>query len=207
MKEDLQKLIGYEDYTETRVDVKVEKKLDFAYLGILLIILRLSYISLFSYDLAVNEVNFETEDPSPRAQETKYLLNNVINIDVINVAQECLDQFNLMRNCNLTLMQLALLTRLYHQFAPEDGDGIDGGDSQIFNGMLVQMAYSLGLHREPDLYPEAFKDEKINNLCRKIWYMVVIQDLNGAMSNGTMLCVSLIHLIQRFHFIVQVMKM
>lgn len=190
LKEDLQKLIGYEDYTETRVDVKVEKKLDFAYLGILLIILRLSYISLFSYDLAVNEVNFETEDPSPRAQETKYLLNNVINIDVINVAQECLDQFNLMRNCNLTLMQLALLTRLYHQFAPEDGDGIDGGDSQIFNGMLVQMAYSLGLHREPDLYPEAFKDEKINNLCRKIWYMVVIQDLNGAMSNGTMLCVS-----------------
>ena len=89
---------------------------------------------MFSYDLAVNEVNFETEDPSPRAQETKYLLNNVINIDVINVAQECLDQFNLMRNCNLTLMQLALLTRLYHQFAPEDGDGIDGGDSQIFNG-------------------------------------------------------------------------
>ncbi|RCK66486.1 Multidrug resistance regulator 1 [Candida viswanathii] len=190
LKEDLQKLIGYENYSEGRVEVKIEKKLDFAYLGILLLILRLSYISLFSYDLAVNEVNFETQDPSPQAQETKYLLNNVINVDVINVAQECLDQFNIMRNCNLTLMQLALLTRLYHQFAPEDGDGIDGGDSQVFNGMLVQMAYSLGLHREPDLYPESAKDEKINNLSRKIWYMIVIQDLNNAMSNGTMLCVS-----------------
>ena len=26
----------------------------------------------------------------------------------------------------MTLMQLALLTRIYHQVAPEDGDGIDG---------------------------------------------------------------------------------
>ncbi|KAL6450414.1 MRR1 Multidrug resistance regulator 1 [Candida maltosa Xu316] len=188
LKEELQKLIGLEDITsEERVFVKIEKKLDFATLGILLILLRFSYISLFSYDLALNELTFRTDDPCPKAQEVKYLINNAINIDVINVAQECLNQFNIMRNVNLTLIQLALLTRLYHQFAPEEGDGMDGGDAQIFNGVLVQMAYSLGLHREPDLFPESAKDDKINNLGRKIWYMIVILDLNDTMANGTML--------------------
>ena len=102
------------------------RKIGFCILGILLLVLRLSYVSLFSYDLSINENYFTTDDPSPKAQQTKYLLNNPINIDVVSVAQECFNQFNIMRNCNMTLMQLALLTRIYHQVAPEDGDGIDG---------------------------------------------------------------------------------
>lgn len=190
LKEELQKLIGPEDYSQSRVGVKIEKKLDFAYLGILLLVLRLSYVSLFSYDLSINENYFTTDDPSPKAQQTKYLLNNPINIDVVSVAQECFNQFNIMRNCNMTLMQLALLTRIYHQVAPEDGDGIDGGDSQIFTGMLVQMAYSLGLHRDPDNVPDSSKDQKLNNLGRKIWYMVLVQDFSNAMGSGSMLCVN-----------------
>lgn len=35
-------------------------------------------------------------------------------------------------------------------YAPEDGDGADGGDAQVLTAMLIQMAYSLGLNREPD---------------------------------------------------------
>ncbi|KAK6453712.1 uncharacterized protein RJT20DRAFT_131092 [Scheffersomyces xylosifermentans] len=184
-KEQIQKLIGLEVYKDEDVVVHVEKRMDFALLGLLLIVLRLSYLTLFTNVAAINEENFVTDDPSPRAQESKYLLNNPINIDVIDVAQTCLNQFNLMRSVNMTIMQLAVFTRLYHMYAPEDGDGTDGGDAQVFNAMLIQMAYSLGLHREPDNFPNECNDEKINNLGRKIWFMLLVLDVNNSMANGT----------------------
>ena len=34
-------------------------------------------------------------------------------------------------------------------YSPDDGEGADGGDSQIFLGMIIQMAISIGLHRDP----------------------------------------------------------
>lgn len=185
-KEQLQRLIGPEDYQDVKVTVKVEKKLDFAYLGLLLILIRFSYISLFSHDSTINEINFQTNNPEPKAQLIKFLLNNPIDIDVIDVAHLCLDQFNMMRCTNMAIMQLALMTRLYHLYAPELGDGIDGGDGLIFNATLVQMARSLGLHREPELFPDAFTDPRQNNLTRKIWYYVLILDLNTAMNEGTL---------------------
>lgn len=64
---------------------------------------------------------------------------------MIEVSQLCLDQFNLMRSGNMSIMQLALFSRVYHQYAPEDGDGTDGGDALVFNSILIHMAYSLGL--------------------------------------------------------------
>ncbi|CAI5760478.1 unnamed protein product [Candida verbasci] len=188
-KEQVQKLIGYEAHLDFNVSVKVEKRLDFASLGILLLMLRFSYISLFSYDSTINEINFQSNDPSPEAQQIKYLLNNPVNIDVVNISQLCLNQFNIMRNCNITLMQLALLTRMYHNLAPEDGDGIDGGDARVFNATLIHMAMQLGLHREPDKF-ESFNDEKINNIGRKIWYLVLIHDFNDALSNGNLISVA-----------------
>ncbi|KAG7660579.1 uncharacterized protein J8A68_005845 [[Candida] subhashii] len=185
-KEQIQKLIGYENHQDIPTMVKVEKRLDFAYLGILLLILRFSYLSLFSNEAKVNEANLKTTDPSPKAQQLKYLLNNPVNIDVVDVAQSCLDQFSLMRSINMTIMQLALYTRLYHQYSPEDGDGINGGDAQVFNAILIQMAYTLGLHREPDMFPDACNDEKVNNLGRKIWYYLLITDINDSLANGTL---------------------
>lgn len=184
MKEQIQRLIGPEGYQDINVTVKVEKKLDFAYLGLLLIMMRFSYVSLFSHDSTINEINFQTNNPEPKAQQIKFLLNNPIDIDVIDVAQLCLNQFDMMRCANMAIMQLALLTRLYHMYAPELGDGVDGGDAIVFNATLIQMARSLGLHRDPDLFPETFKDLRQNNLARKIWYYVLILDFNNAMNEG-----------------------
>ncbi|KAI5959934.1 uncharacterized protein KGF55_005166 [Candida pseudojiufengensis] len=186
LKSELEKLIGKENYQNNEVNVKITKKLDFANLGILLIILRFSYISLFSQDSSINEINFQTNDPSK--QQIKFLLNNPINLDVINVAKLCLDQFNIMRGSNLTLLQLALLFRLYNYYAPEAGDGIDGGDAQIFNATLIQMAMSIGLHREPDKFKNndtSGNDDRLDNLGRKIWYYLLIQDMNNSMANGS----------------------
>lgn len=178
-------LLGPESFDDEKISkLKVEKRLDFAYLGLLLIVLRLSYLSLFSNITTLNEAKSYSNDPSPQAQEFRYLLNNPIDIDVIDVAQLCLNQFDLLRKANMAIMQLALFTRLYHMYAPEDGDGSDGGDSQVFTGMLIQMAISMGLNRDPDNFPDQFNDEKTNNLGRKIWYLLLVNDMNNAMAMG-----------------------
>ncbi|KAK6202356.1 uncharacterized protein RJT21DRAFT_134414 [Scheffersomyces amazonensis] len=192
-KEKVQKLIGYENThnDETRVQVKVNKKLDFATLGMLLLVIRLSYLTLFTNVASINEAKLQTNDPSPRAQEIKYLLNNPVNLDCIDIAQTCLNQFNLTRPINMEIMQLALYTRIYHCYAPEDGDGSDGGDALVFNAMLVQMAISLGLNRDPDNFPDQCNDEKMNNLGRKMWYMILVFDVNNAMAVGTPLSIDI----------------
>ncbi|KAK6456867.1 fungal-specific transcription factor [Scheffersomyces xylosifermentans] len=189
-KLEMARILGPEDYVDDHLtDLKIEKRLDLANIGILLIILRFSYLALFSNRRGVNQDNLNTTDPSPAAQELKYLLSNPINIDVIDVAQLCLDQFELLRKSSMVVLQCAYFMRLYHMFAPEDGDGADGGDSQIFNGMLVQMAYSMGINREPDNFPDVCNDNKVNNLGRKIWFFLIINDLIQAYQYGNPLTI------------------
>ncbi|KAK6465702.1 fungal transcriptional regulatory protein [Scheffersomyces coipomensis] len=171
-------IIGPESDEHVKVaDVKIEKRLDLAYVGILLVILRLSYLTLFFNDNMKNESNLTTDDPSPKAQELKYLLSNPININTIDVAELCLDQFQLLRKTSFPIFQLAFYLRLYHLYAPEDGDGADGGDSQVLNAILIQMAYSLGLNRDPDNFSDVLNDKKINQTGRKMWHFLVLSDL------------------------------
>lgn len=181
-RRDVARIIGPQSLEDKPIkELKIEKKLDLATVGILLIVLRLAYLSLFSNNSSLNEQILSSNDPSPEIQESKYLMQNPININTIDVAQLCLDQFQVFRRTNFTVMQLTLYLRLYHTYAPEDGDGADGGDSQVLNAILLQMAYTLGLNREPD---EQCKDLKINNLSRKIWSYLLMSDLYSAHSFG-----------------------
>lgn len=181
-RRDVANIIGPQSYDDEPIkELKIEKKLDLATVGLLLIVLRLAYLSLFSNNTSLNEEILNSNDPSPEIQGSKYLMQNPININTIDVAQLCLDQFQVFRRTNFTVMQLTLYLRLYHTYAPEDGDGADGGDSQVLNAILVQMAYSLGLNREPD---EQCGDLKINNLSRKIWNYLMMSDTYSAYSFG-----------------------
>ena len=211
-KTEISKIVGPEEYDETDVELTVEKRLDFAYLGILLTILRLTYLSLFLNRNGVNEDNLNTTDPSEEAQELKYLLSNPINITVTDVAQECLEQFDFLRKTNFTVLQCTFLLRLYCMFAPEDGDGADVGDSQTYNAMLIQMAYSMGINREPTTnishgqWDILTDDLKMNNVQRKIWFFLVICDLIQGYKFGNPLCIDKNITIQHYHFINQEMK-
>lgn len=181
-RRDVARIIGPVSYEDEPVkELKIERKLDLATVGILFCVLRLSYLSLFSNNSELNEQILNSTDPAPEIQLSKYLMQNPININTIDVAQLCLDQFLLFRRANFTVMQLTLYLRLYHTYAPEDGDGADGGDSQVLSATLIQMAYSLGLNREPD---EQSKDLKINSLSRKIWFFLVLSDVYYAFTFG-----------------------
>ncbi|KAK6459561.1 fungal transcriptional regulatory protein [Scheffersomyces xylosifermentans] len=188
------KLIGPESYEDVKIpNLVVEKRLDLADLGLLLVILRLAYLTLFCNNPEVNDANLKSMDPSPKAQEIKFLLNNPINITTVDVAHECLNQFQLFRKTSLPIFQLAFYIRLYHVYAPEDGDGADGGDSQVLSAVLIQMAYSLGLNREPNKFNDVLNNPKLNHLGRKLWNYLIIGDLHQSYSFGNPLTIEPIY--------------
>lgn len=174
----LERIIGPECFDDIEVDsMNVENRLDLAYLGILLVCLRLTYISLFSNRVTLNDERLTTSDISHKAQKLKYLLLNPIKPNSIEVAHICLHQFQLLKKINLPILQCALYLKHYHQLAPEGGEGVDSNEYQVYHGMLVQMAYSLGLHREPEKVNAGFKqDERKNHLNRRIWHYLTLSD-------------------------------
>lgn len=181
---EINRLIGPDSYLDEKVsDIAIERRVDLATLGILLISLRLSYLSAFSNQRLVNE-QIIARPTSAQDTETKYILTHPIDIDVVDLAKLCLEQFDLYRRTNLAVLQCAIFMRVYHVFAPEDGDGADGGVSHVFNSMCVQIAYSMGINREPTVLEGVCNDERVNNICRKIWFYLKVLDTSQAYQYG-----------------------
>lgn len=185
----ISKYIGLESNAEESVELKIVRKMDFAYLGTLLVVLRFSYLSLFTNSYDINQNNFSSHDTSHCAQEIRYLLSNPISIDVIDIAELCLEQFNIMKSLKLPLLQFALFLRIYRVYSPEDGEGSDDTSSAAFTNKIIQMCYFMGLHRESDSIPGEIEDERTNNLCRKIWYYMILIDFQDSLANGTPLAI------------------
>ncbi|KAG5419294.1 CTA4 [Candida metapsilosis] len=180
-KKELQKIVGKVDYEDKPFSkVNISKKLDLAVVALCFICLRMTYLSLYSNKDSTNReiVN------SPGTSLLKFLFQNPINSSCIDVANSCIQCFHFRRKSNLTVFQAILYMRFYRNIAPEEGDGIDGGDSQVGTSLLIQMAISLGLNREPDLM-DVCNDEKTNHLGRKIWAALMSADFIYCLSVGS----------------------
>lgn len=180
---EISNILGPKDFTDEPITkLNITKNLDFAYIGMLFVFLRLAYLSILSPHSSYRVSEDSNEE---KKLICEYLLNNPVNMTCIEITKSCLNQFQVLRKINLTILQCTFFLRLYHMYAPDEGDGADGGDSQIFNGMLVQMAYSIGLNREPDNFTDGEVDKKVNNVGRKIWYQLVISDfvISGTFGN------------------------
>ena len=179
-KKDLQKIVGKVDYEDKPfTKVNISKKLDLATIALCFICLRMTYLSLYSNKDSTNRSIVDSQDMTL----TKFLFQNPINSSCIDVANSCIQCFHFRRKSNLSVFQAILYMRFYRNIAPEEGDGIDGGDSQVGTALLIQMAISLGLNREPDLL-DVCNDEKINHLGRKIWAALIAADIVCCLSVG-----------------------
>ncbi|PSK41155.1 hypothetical protein C7M61_000828 [Candidozyma pseudohaemuli] len=189
--EHMERILGPRSYTHEKIEkVNVDKKTDFPQLGMLLIFLRFAYLTLFSNIETENDAKFNSNCPTPEAQTEKYLMHNPIDIDILEIAESCLHQFSFLRYCTLPILQLALYIKLYYMYSPENGEVPEDSHSQSFTALLINMAISLGMHRDPDHFDQPVRDERTNNLCRKIWNYLIVFDLNGAIANGTPICIS-----------------
>lgn len=161
--------------------VTVSKKLEYANLGLLMMVLRLALLTLYSnLDLPVHP----DEDP-----EWEYLRKHTVSDEAVDVAHRCLDQFAILRKLLLFIFRLAMLIRIHNFYSPEDSDGVDGSDLSVFTGMIAQMGTAIGLNRDPLEFDQLTEDPKLVNIWRKLWHFLVGLDLKKGFMLGTKLLI------------------
>lgn len=178
----ISRLIGYGNTSEERVtEISLLQEFDLTYLGLLLVVLRFGYLSLFTNTGALNECYMS----APGGQS---LIVHPLTLDLMRLASKCLAKHSLVRDASLPLIQLVLAIKLYRIYAPEEGDADDGADGHLFFSILLQMAYSYGLNRDPSFFELGAivdrKTERTHNMQRKLWHVIMIIDSKNSVATG-----------------------
>lgn len=190
-RSEISRLVGEESYEDKNVEsVRIEEDTDLAYVGILFVVLRMSYLTALSNIPSINSSRLYCSDDREEDLPMKYILSHPIHTDFADVAKECFNTFNTSSCHSLQVMQCGLFLRIYKMLAPELGDGVDVSSVHVLNNTLIQMAYSMGLHREPDSFPMVYTDPRENNLRRKIWFFLLLNDIVQGIQFGSPLGVN-----------------
>lgn len=155
--------------------LNILKTYDFATMALLLVILRFTYLSLFSNDQTENEHILAPSDESLMS-DLRYLFTNPVNMDTIRVAQLCIDQYDVQHRTNITVLQAMIALRLYLSISPESTSGIDGLEADMSNGICIQISYCMGLYRDPSIIHSPPPSPEYQNMCRKLWLYVRMMD-------------------------------
>lgn len=162
---------GYSGHRYTAVHAS--GRLDHAILGLLCIVLRMSYLALISNDQLRNAQMMASPDS---------LLASPVGIEAVDFAKLCLDQS--VNRTNLHVLQLVAYIRIYLELSPEDPDGPSRDMYQVNNGVLLQMGYSIGLNREPDKMTDTLVNPHINHVRRKLWTFIQFKDVVNSLKFG-----------------------
>ncbi|CCC71695.1 hypothetical protein NCAS_0I00270 [Naumovozyma castellii] len=148
----------------TRLRSKVES------IAILSVILKLSYISLNSVTFGNMEVK--------NSYVTKAMLQDYpISDETVLVAQKCLVAENWIVCVNENTISCLLYIWSFHVFAPENGDFFLECPSDILSNLIIILATSIGLNKDPSVLPllnnPDMSDPRLLNLRRMQWLGVV----------------------------------
>ncbi|EGV60533.1 hypothetical protein PSN45_001707 [Yamadazyma tenuis] len=175
----INEILGNSEPNETRIkEIHITKKIDFAHLGILLLILRLSYLAITSL---AYRANGDLEQPG---SELAYLMDHPIDVKAVSGSKRCMDLFPLYSAWSIAVLQMAFLQRLYIIVAPEEGDAIRDYEAFVYDGVINNMAQSLGLNRDMVFTFGQGPDSRHRNLCQKIWLSVIRLNSDQCLRNG-----------------------
>ncbi|QPG72717.1 hypothetical protein FOA43_000018 [Brettanomyces nanus] len=173
------RIVKYQ-HPDHKVVLDIEDKSDIVRAATLLLILRLSYISLY--------LETETENPFVSRKEHLDILLHPIEANAIVLVRMTLEKVNFLRKTSLEDFQLLLLMRMYQIIAPEDGDGGDYTDGTVFVGLLTSTAMCIGLNRKVDLplNTETFarSNDSFQDLWAKLWKVCLGCDLELSVVYG-----------------------
>ncbi|KAG0682454.1 hap1 transcriptional regulatory prottein [Pichia californica] len=154
----------------------IQQNTDLAVIGSLLTVIMFAYESLVD-NTGKLMVNYET------TEDEKYLMKYEYSDMLIGAAELCMNEYKLLKRCQLPVLQCAILLREYQKV-----DGCDcfaDGDSHIYTGLLIQMATTLGLNRDPAFIENVTAYSKKSLLLRKIWYGLISADNYQYTQTGT----------------------
>jgi len=169
-------ILGSINFNDSKIEqMNIHNKYDYSIIGLLLLVLKLGYLSISEKELQEKE-------------ELKPLKDFKFNPNVINAVHLCLEQYKFWRKpFSLRLMQLMLYIKCYYRYCNEDDDVSDGSDNQIMLGTLFSSAYALGLHRDPDLLSSlgnSVKKKTHAQLWRRMWHKMLELDASQAVNLG-----------------------
>ncbi|QLL34130.1 hypothetical protein HG536_0F04560 [Torulaspora globosa] len=136
-------------------------------LCILLVILKLSYISL----LFLNEGAEEMDSDSNRDVINKYPIGN----ETILLAENVLSAENLFACANENIITCLLYIWSFFIYSPEEGDFFLEHPTDVLTGVIVMLASSIGLHRDPSDFPRMceLEDPSVIIHRRTLWIAVI----------------------------------
>ncbi|CAH6722693.1 hypothetical protein CLIB1444_10S04236 [[Candida] jaroonii] len=103
------------------------------------------------------------------------VLNNistdvVVPVDSVRLAEHCIETHGLLNQPTLSCLQSLTLLQFYRLVAPEKFQGYVS--EPVLRGNIMEMAITLGFHRDSTKLILESIDPKINNLRRKIWFHI-----------------------------------
>ncbi|CAI5760033.1 unnamed protein product [Candida verbasci] len=157
---------------------------DLKVVGILLLILRLGYLTLIHNDSAHN--NYSDDEISIIED-----VHTISSQDYLKIVDLCIRDTIVSKS---TFKMVQLLTLLYHykSIAPDDSNGVSGADSQILLGTTIKHALSIGLNRDPTQYTEIISNNPtLIKSWRNLWWYLSIMDAMTCLHNCTSLNINL----------------
>lgn len=116
-----------------------KSKIDAIRLATILLIIRISYLSLF--------IEYKLTKKTP-ADDVQRVLSFEINSDIIVLIHSALNSVNFLRKTSIEIFQLILLLKFYQINSCEDGDGYFGADGAIYMGIVKSMVQVLGVDKK-----------------------------------------------------------
>lgn len=175
--DDMREILRGSEESDSQPEIVISGKFDFARLGSLLIVLRLSFL-MYSDTKGTRDT-----------EELQEVLSQSIGPEFVDTAQQCMHLFKLLRKALLPVLHCTILLRIYRRYAPEEGDIVDGGDSEAFSGLITKMATSIGLHTETEFSKHLTFSKMYRQAWRKCWYVVYFLDLYEGMNTGNALMI------------------
>lgn len=171
-------IIGPKTFTEDPVEVASHDENDYALLGMLLVVVRITYLSLFDNRNKLRTLCFYNS-----ASEMAYLSELEIVGDCITVAESCLKEYDLVRDIKLECIQLLTLIRTYMMNDPESPN--PDIQNLTYSAILNSLSYSRWLNREPrKMFNVDTMGYRKTQLLRKLWYTVLNLEFVTAVFSG-----------------------
>ncbi|KAG7192631.1 uncharacterized protein KQ657_001411 [Scheffersomyces spartinae] len=180
---DLSRILG-QDLTPTTTcqNLKFEERDDVATIAILLIMIR--WVSISEIELKYDTQSYLLV---PTDESSRF---GILPIEFVDLAEDCMKELNITRFRSIRILQSLLFIRAYRMHAPEEVDSTSGSSTQVFNGIIINMAFALGLNRDPSKVANYDPDPKVRYQQKKLWFYVNKLDLIDSMLYGSMLSTS-----------------
>lgn len=155
--------------------------------SLLLVILRYAY-------LAVNVKDYGEDN---KAIGNEFLIAMIksgykIESNVVILAKSLLmalpAEDSVFKKVTLRNVQVLLYLRLYQTYSPEMHE--ESREHSLTLALIVQMCRSLGANRDPENFPQVFKDPREIKVWRRIFYKLITLDVSNAFEYGCPLIIS-----------------